>query len=265
MKIAVLSDLHLAPGGANRCTATSAELLSLFDRIEARASRVVVAGDIFDLDRPRLPGDWREQLARLRRERPEVMRRLDAYDWILGNHDAALCRRGVPEERCFVADGVRVLVRHGHQWDMPLKKVPGLATSANFVAGWLERSGLRGAARAMGRVPLVLDRMLSRRDRHRNHRRAGPPSSPDRCLNGARELLAAENWDVVVCGHSHRLRLVADPHGLFVNTGSLCLGHLDWALIETDAPQPRVTTYRDFEAVEHAVLGGGGWQIEPFQ
>lgn len=250
MKIAVVSDLHLAPAGANRCTATPAQLLSLFDTIEARADRVVLAGDLFDLDRPRVPGGWPAHLAKLRDEHPALMRRLDTFEWVLGNHDAALCRRGVPQERCLVGDGLRVLIRHGHQWDMTLKKLPGLAASANFVAGWLHRTDLRKAAGALGKAPLALDRVWTGNQ------------GRDRCLQGAQTLLAAEGWDVVVCGHSHRLRLVAGAHGLFVNTGCVCLGHLDWALIDTGAARPCATLYRDGEIFERAEKIAGQWRIE---
>jgi len=248
MKIAVASDLHLAPGGANRCTATPGQLLDFFDTLESQADRVVLAGDLFDLDRPRVPGDWQAQLRALRAEQPEVMRRLDAFDWVLGNHDAALARRGVPQERAVLTDRARVLIRHGHQWDMALKKIPGLAAGANFVAGWLQRAEWKGAAGALGQAPLALDRVWNRHERR------------DRCLRGAQALMAGEDWDVVVCGHSHRLRLVAGPHGLFVNTGSLCLGHLDWALIDTDPARPSVTLWRDDQIFQRAEKRASHWQ-----
>lgn len=254
MKIAVLSDLHLAPADSNRCTATPAELLDLFDTLEAQTDRVVLAGDLFDLDRPRVPGAWQALLDELWREQPEVMRRMHAFDWVLGNHDAALVRRGVPQERCLVADDVRVLIHHGHQWDMALKKMPGLASSANFVAGWLYRADLQGAAGALGRAPLALDRAWSKRI-------GSPRTGRDRLRRGAEELLAEENWDVVVCGHSHRLRLVAGAHGLFVNTGSLCLGHIDWALVDTDAACPSVMLWRDGQPFERAEKIAGRWQV----
>lgn len=251
MKIAVVSDLHLAPDGVNRCTATPSELLHLFEAIQASADRVVLAGDLFDLDRPRMLGGWRAQLAQLYREQPELLERMEAFEWLVGNHDAALCRRAVPQERCVLADGLRVLIRHGHQWDMLLKKMPALAPSANFVAGWLQRADLQGAASALGRAPLVFDRMLNRNKK----------GGRDRLLEGAQALLVEEGWDVVVCGHSHDLRLVAGEHGLFVNTGSVCEGTIDWALIDTDAAAPSVTLMRDGQLHERAEKLAGRWQL----
>ena len=251
VKLAVFSDLHLAPGGANRCQIDPKRLLEMFDRIEEAADRVVVGGDLFDLDRPRVPGDWRGQLEAVRRTYPALLARLESYEWIFGNHDAALRFEGVPEERAFVADGLRVLVVHGHQWDMLLKRIPLVAPVANFTAGWLERTALRRASGVMAKVPLILDKLW-----HRGRAAAGP----DRSLAGATELLAQE-WDVVICGHTHRLRLEATDPGLFANSGAICEGHTDWILIDT--AERRAQAYRDGRVVAQATGQQDSWKIGP--
>ncbi|MFP4597544.1 MAG: metallophosphoesterase family protein [Persicimonas sp.] len=254
MKLAVFSDLHIAPGAANRCTASPAELLELFDHVERRADRVLVAGDLFDLDRPKLPGRWRDQLREIRRAFPQVTDRLESYEWIFGNHDGPLCRQTTPEERVWEAGGLRLLALHGHQFDMPLKKLPGLAPTANFVAGWMQRAGLHQLAGVMGVAPLLLDRLW--------HTASPGGSGPDRLLRGAFELLERGPSDLVICGHSHRLRLVAGPRrrGLFVNTGALCEGSVDWVLIDTEAA--RVRAFRDGQSVQQAVLSNDCWNVE---
>ncbi|QDG51515.1 hypothetical protein FIV42_12395 [Persicimonas caeni] len=252
MKLAVISDLHLAPGASNRCTAPRAALLDLFDEIEAVADRVLVGGDLFDLDRPKLPGGWRSIIEGVRDEFPQVVDRLEGYDWIFGNHDGQLCRTGVPEERFFHADGLRILARHGHQWDMPLKKLPALAPTANYVAGWFDRLGLDAVAGAMGGVPLVVDRVL--------HTKSTTKPGPDRSLRGARELIDTEGLDIVISGHSHLLRLVPVDGGLYVNTGSICCGFVDWVLIHTD--EAHVCAFRDGERVQEAWREGDQWRVE---
>lgn len=245
MKLAIFSDLHLAADGANQCTASARELVELCERLEARADRVLVAGDLFNLDRAPLPGTGRRCLDALREKMPEVFERLERFDWIFGNHDRALAADGVPEERTFEADGRRILALHGHQFDMWLKQLPGLAPTANFVAGWLDRIGLGAVSKAMGFVPHALDRI---RDRV-----GGGGEATDRGLDGARQFLVEGGWDVVVCGHSHQLRLVPCEGGLFVNTGSLTGGHLEWALIDTATG--RVEACRDGAIVQTEELG----------
>lgn len=252
MKLAIISDLHLAPGASNRCTASRVELLALFDELEGIADRVLVGGDLFDLDRPMLPGGWRSVIDGVREEFPEVIARLERYEWIFGNHDGQLCRLNVPEERFIHADGLRILSRHGHQWDMPLKKLPALAPTANYVAGWLDRFGLDTIAAGMGRAPLIIDRLV--------HTKSPSKSGPDRSVRGARELIAGEGLDIVTGGHSHLLRLVPLDGGLYVNTGSICRGHVDWALIHTD--EAHVCAFRDGELVQEAWREGDRWCVE---
>jgi predicted phosphodiesterase len=257
VRLAIFSDLHLGPGPSNRCTASRGELHELLDRLEANSDRVLVGGDLFDLDRPKLPGGWRAVLDGVREQFPDFMRRLEGYEWIFGNHDGQLCRLGVPEEREYLSDGMHILALHGHQWDMPLKKLPALAPTANFVAGWLHRSGLRGVASALGAAPLLIDRVLN----------TGAPTSPgpDRSLLGARDLIARQDLDLLACGHSHQLKLVSSPRGsgprgLFVNTGSLCRGFIDSVIIDTD--QAHVRAFRDAECVQEAYRREDRWIVE---
>jgi predicted phosphodiesterase len=252
VQLAVLSDLHLGPGPSNRCTASPAQINALLDRLEESSDRVLVAGDLFDLDRPKLPGRWRAVLDEVRQELPELSDRLDNCEWIFGNHDGQLCRLGVPEEREYMVDGLHILARHGHQWDMPLKKLPGLAPAANFVAGWLDRSGLKGAASALGAAPLLIDRVAN----------TGNPTAPgsDRTVVGAREVIACQNLDILICGHSHLLRLVATPQGLIVNTGSLCRGYVDWVIVDTE--DSRVRAFRDGACVQDAYRQEDLWIVE---
>lgn len=252
MKLAVISDLHLAPGASNRCTASRRELLELFDEIEGAADRILVGGDLFDLDRPKRPGGWRSVIEGVREEMPKLSDRLDRYEWIFGNHDGQLCRLNVPEERFYGADGLRILARHGHQWDMPLKKLPALAPTANFVAGWLDRLGLDPIAAGMGRAPLILDRLV--------HAKSPSKPGPDRSVRGARALIDLEGVDIVTTGHSHLLRLVPIDGGLYVNTGSICQGFVDWALIDTN--QAHVRTFRDGEPVQEAWREDDHWRVE---
>lgn len=257
MKIAVISDLHLAPAPINRCTASEAELLGLFDELEARADRVVVAGDLFDLDRPRVPGDWRGQLEAIRAEFSPIYARLKAYDWLIGNHDAGLRRLGVPRERYFIGPKARALICHGHRWDMGLKKVPGLAASANFAAGWLGRAGWGEGARQLGRVPLALD--------ERWQQASGRALGPDRGLRGGRELVKEGPWDIVVCGHTHLLRLDVGGGGVFVNSGSICQGYIDWALVDlggaaNSSRRPSVELWRDGARFARAEKRAEGWR-----
>jgi predicted phosphodiesterase len=252
LRIAVFSDIHLAPEATNRCTVAPSELLDLCDQLGDSCDRVIVAGDLFDLDRPRRLGDWRGQLRAIERAHPQLVDRLERFDWIYGNHDYQLQARQVPEERELVADGLRLLVLHGHQWDMLLKKVPGVPQAANFMAGWLDRARFSDTARLFQKAPWAIERVIGQL-------RSGDDFQ-DRGTRGASALVAA-GWDLVVAGHSHMLRLVPVTGGLYVNTGSLCEGTTDHVVIDTRPP--RVEAWRDGQLAEIAHRSEGAWAVEP--
>ena len=230
--LGILSDLHLAPRGMSRCSGNEAELLQLLDTMEARCDRIVIAGDLFDLSRPLFPGAWRAWLDEIRLAYPRFVGRIQGHDSVFGNHDIWLQHLGVPEVLQINLDGWRVRVQHGHQFDVPLKQIRPLEAAANYVAGWLVRTGLDGAAEAMGHVPVAMERS-----------RVGQPV--DRSVQGAERILQNADTDVVVMGHSHLLRRVELPCGVFVNTGSLCCGHLDW--VRLDGKTRTAELFRDGE------------------
>lgn len=251
MRIGVFSDLHLAPGSTSRCTASREDLLDLCERLEDGCDRVIVAGDLFDLDRPRIPGDWRGQLRAIRREYGVLVERLERFDWVYGNHDYQLQLERVPEERELITADLGVMVLHGHQWDMLLKKVPGVPQTANFIAGWLQRADLQRTARFFQRAPWAIEQAVGRV-------RSGD-DFVDRGIRGARGLIAS-GWDLVVAGHSHLLRLVPTVGGLYVNSGSLCENTLDYVII--DLGEGRVEAWRDGVIHEVAERRADGWSVE---
>ena len=169
-----------------------------------------------------------------------------------GNHDAPLSALGVPRALRFVQpEGNTLLVTHGDQSDPALKKIWGLATAANFVAGHFERLGLRAVSHWMGQLPQLLD-PLSRANR--------PACAPQE--SRLARWAGAQAAQVVACGHSHALALVPLQGGrLLVNTGSHAHAHFDWA--EVDLALGEATTWRDGRATQRAKkVPGLGWQLE---
>lgn len=240
-QIAIFSDLHLAPGSLNRCSSSDTELLAFFDEVEACVDEVVVAGDLFDLSRPRWPMGWRRHLDAIRADHEAVVARLESYRWVWGNHDRWLRHNGVPETIEYTLDGLKIVILHGHQFDVGLKRFGTLEVAANFVAGWAHRINLSAVSNILHDVPGLYES------------RVETDMSEPILHRGARRLCAADDWNLIVMGHSHRLELIDLQSCTFAGGGSLCDGHLEWVRIDTQTRQ--IATIRDGEELEARGFG----------
>ena len=222
-RVAIFSDLHLGVGRMNRCSARADDLLRFFDELEKASDEVVVAGDLFDLSRPPKPLGWHSYLSDIRAEFPRVFARLENFRWIWGNHDRWMALNGVPERIDYTIDGFKLSILHGHQFDLGLKQIRPIETAANFVAGGGICLCLDGIADFMHNVPMAFENAVE-----------GDDPLQTLGAQGAKRLVDEGDWNVVVMGHSHALRLVQlSPTSVFANTGSLTEGHRDWIAVDT--------------------------------
>lgn len=225
MRLALLSDLHLAPPGTNRCGTDPAALLRLLERLGSSTDQILTVGDLFDLSRPRLPWGWREQLGRIERAWPELTRALLGFDGVYGNHDAPRRHLGVPERLERRSALGPFLMTHGHQADVGIKRIPGLPEVANFAAGWFVRARLDAGADWLEDVPRQLEALRPRTSSGQGR----GPQNPTALW--ARRLLR-QRGGVVVMGHVHRPRLVVGRCGLYINTGAHAQGHASHVILD---------------------------------
>src|SRR5262249_22251007 len=102
MEIAVISDLHLGPGGpVDGFGHSDQEFLGFLRYLERNFERIVLLGDIWETLTGRLPGDAAAELRLARASHPEIARRFcdERYVYVHGNHDlVAGAVDGVPDE-----------------------------------------------------------------------------------------------------------------------------------------------------------------------
>lgn len=230
MNIAVISDLHLAPGKMNRCSVPKNQIDRWLDLLEATHDTIVVAGDLYDLRRPPLPGAWKQHLESIRFQWGETLQRLESYDAVFGNHDAQRAQLGIPERRLIPTPNGNILILHGHQFDPKIKQIKALETTANFAAGWFVRAGLKPLAQAMAHVAAINESLESQF------------AGDDLATRGAQSLLH-HDVKLVVMGHTHRLQTTPLQNGTFANSGSWTLGHAEWLSINLQTLQTRL--FRD--------------------
>ena len=190
-RVAIMGDVHLGRGDARTGYGGSEEELVGFLRwLRGRADRVVVNGDLFDLDRGTLPLRFEAEYARARSRWPLVVSTLDDIGavWLVGNHDAALTAHDGLWTAASVELGPwRVRIEHGDRFDGWLKRqrtVTRLVTWASGRASRLGAGHLYDALRAG-------ERLAAGEGGSAVHRRA------------LRWLDAQERHDVLVVGHTH--------------------------------------------------------------
>ncbi|HEX6272082.1 MAG TPA: UDP-2,3-diacylglucosamine diphosphatase [Polyangiaceae bacterium] len=224
MEIAVISDLHLGPGGAvDGFGHDDTEFVRFLAFLEGNFERIVLLGDIWETLTGSLPGDPAAELLAARLAHPEIARRFSSarYRYIHGNHDlVAGAVLGVPDEVAIVADGVRLLFTHGHQGDSLVSRRRWLSELGIWLGGWIRRLGLA-----------PLHRLLSTADAWR----AGSSEDSTRCAFQREWVGQAtrRGVDIVVTGHTHIAARAEHGNRLYLNSGSCSDGKLSYLAIDT--------------------------------
>lgn len=224
MQIAVISDLHLGPGGAlDEFGHDDSEFLTFLSFLEQNFERIVLLGDIWETLTGALPGSAATELEAARQTHREIAARFggERYTYLHGNHDMiAGAIDGAPDELYLEADGMRLLFSHGHQNDPLVVRRRLLAELGVWLGGWIRRLGLL----PLYRLCYAIDGL-----------RGGASPDSARCpfqrdwVGLARERRA----DVIVTGHTHIQTRGEHGAQLFLNSGSCSEGRIQFASIDT--------------------------------
>jgi len=224
VKIAVISDLHLGPGGVTDSFGhDDGEFLKFLRFLEHNFERIVLLGDIWETLAGRRYGNPVAELAAVRHAHAEIARRFARapYTYIHGNHDLVTgSLEAAPEELAIEADGTRVLFTHGHHYDVIIRKALWLSELGVWVGGWIRR---------LGWSPLY--RILTRLDGVRGGQHVdGESSGFQRWAVGVAGMRSA---DVVVTGHTHHAARTEHGRRLFLNSGSCSEGKTSFVSLDT--------------------------------
>ncbi len=223
MKIAVISDLHLAPSGAPDLFGhDDTEFLKFLGFLEHNFEKVVLLGDIWETLTGRVPGPARE-LARARDSHPEIARRFrrPIYTYVHGNHDfVAASAEGAPEEIALHLDGVRLLFTHGHQNDMLVERARWASELGVWLGAWIRRFGLSATYTMFRRL---------------DEKRHGATHDGSSCAfqRWAVNVATLKSADVVITGHTHLATRAEHGSRLFLNSGSCSEGAITFLSIDT--------------------------------
>jgi UDP-2,3-diacylglucosamine pyrophosphatase LpxH len=224
MEIAVISDLHLGPGGAaDGFGHDDSDFIRFLAFLEANFERTVLLGDIWETLTGSLPGDPAAEFLLARNAHPEIAQKLSGprYTYIHGNHDlVAGAVIAAPDEVALEADGVRLLFTHGHQGDPFIVRRRWLSELGVWLGGWIRRLGLASLYRLLNSV---------------DEWRAGSSADATRCAFQREWVGQAtrRDVDIVVTGHTHIAARAEHGSRLYLNSGSCSDGNLSFLAIDT--------------------------------
>ena len=233
MQVAVISDLHLGPGGAaDGFGHDDTEFLGFLSFLEENFERVVLLGDIWETLTGKLPGDPGGELRAAQNAHHELAARFRGprYLQVLGNHDMIAGKLdGVPEEITLEADGVRILFTHGHQSDPLVAERQSTSELGVWLGGWIRRAGLASVYRAAS----TLDTL-----------RSGVSEDSSRCVFQKAWMgrAADRDVDVMVTGHTHLATRAEHGDRLYLNSGSCSEGQTSFLAIDTKLASYTVET-----------------------
>lgn len=223
MRIAVISDIHLGRGDeTDRFGHEAPQFHAFLDHLEQVGERIVLLGDVLDTHHGRIPFAFEREARIVCAAHCSLSDRLlsGRYDVVFGNHDSVLAKRpGVREEMVFYADGYRILMIHGHQFDRLLSCSAGICALGNWLGGVAQRHGIRGALSFLDFIDDFANGVT--RDRSERYRRI------------AVALARRRGFNVIVLGHLHKLEKHEEQGVIYLNTGSCLEGKFEYVLIDT--------------------------------
>jgi predicted phosphodiesterase len=224
MRICAISDLHIGTGDrTDRFGHAMPEFHRFLDDMERRSDRIVLVGDILDTHHGVVPFDFFGEVRRAAAAYPGLVDRLlsGAYHIVSGNHDECLeTLPGAGSLKTIDADGTRVILLHGHQYDRLIRWAPHVCAVGNWAGGRFEAAGMPGALRFLDRFDDWANNGVQR-------------SRTDIYRDRAVALGAEHRAAVVVMGHLHKQDLHRDRGVTYVNCGSCVQGRFEFALIDT--------------------------------
>lgn len=223
MRLAILSDLHLGRGDStDRFGHDVPRFHRFLDFLETQGDEVVLLGDVMDTHHGTVPFDfWREARAICATYAGLVDRLIGGrYRVVAGNHDDCLAGLpGVAEEHAVEADGHRVLLRHGHQFDRLIRTAPRVCAAGNWAAGRCAAVGLTGALRFLDWFDDFANGVT--KDRGLIYREHAIAYGRDK------------GTDIVVLAHLHQQDLHREAGVTYLNVGACLQGRFEYGIVDT--------------------------------
>lgn len=210
----VLSDVHLISMASDESSYTSDsrvdadDLCAILRRLLAEDALIVINGDLFDLDRARLPTQHSSYMQEMKSSLPEhPLWRILADDRVLlisGNHDVlASDDLGAHQQVDIMWGETRVRAEHGDRFDAVIKKARSFTRWVTWLNGKAQQASLRPVTWAMRKV----ERMLAR------------DTGGELVERALLWLERHPEYHALVIGHTHQIECVGTEGCMVINSG----------------------------------------------
>ena len=222
MRIFIVSDLHLGDGTPADDFALKADALAQGEKLIAfinaqNPDEIYFNGDIFEL--------WQHRKKNIKKVHGPLIDFIehDSRSVLLkGNHDYKLTGSLT---HSFQMNGKKILISHGFQNNPSMTS--WFSRALCWIQGVIERTfnpnvdtAYRRFINSLANTQVVI-----------------------KTKEYAEKQL--ETYDIVVCGHTHKLLKEQLPNGLYANTSCCINGRLEGVLLETDANTVKVSLVQD--------------------
>lgn len=230
MKIAVISDLHIGDkSSTDMFKHKEKDFINFLDYLEDRFDKVVLLGDIYECLCPKLPFKAEKQLNKVISTYPEISERFFTnrkYIYVPGNHDYIACKVfNLPDSLIINTDGIKIIFKHGHQYDNLIYKAPKTCEFFSCLGGWMLRCRMES-----------LYNIIRNIERDINDAGTGVTQFHLKAVYEAEKMGA----QLVVTGHTHMMRKFKYNDVTYANSGTCSNGHISFLKINTEKGSVKV-------------------------
>ncbi len=238
MRLAILSDFHVAPGLESNFSLDDESIAVLVKSLRSSAEKIIFAGDIFELDQSINPFCSKFKIIRnIIRKYPKlwtVLNHRNSY-LVYGNHDIELEEMSACEYIDVKGKKGNVRILHGHQLDNWINSKLPIDKMICWFVGMLERFGWKKAEVVLTKFHLRLLKSPKWSNSIHSYRRK------------AMKYMSENNISCLIMGHTHFLDAYQNEDRLFINTGCVANSKVNYCIIDTDTLEYELHEYKASE------------------
>jgi len=245
MKYLYFSDLHLACDDSIDNFSKKKLFLNFIKWKDSQNfKRTYVLGDIFELWQGGKTFKADIRLNLIEKRYGEIIKILNNYELIVGNHDwEAKERYEMKEEAIIKSNNLRILCMHGHQFDEQYRDKISVKIARIATEGWGFLEALIGK-KQMERILPSVEKMIE--ISRMKQKESAQHLDDEEYIKKAIKYAKDKNCNIVVIGHTHKPKFYYDKNEkiYYINTGTWAEENkANFVILETDKKNIKIGNF----------------------